>query len=235
QAKRWFQVGAGVAFSVVAFMGEKNAGYPWMKPYPRPDGLIADFKGGVHAPARTVYDGRFDIFVDSEWNLSASTAWYERIPEGDGPGFFRVHYALNPQGETNIPYAGVFADLSLPPAHPYDLSRFEGLEFKVKAGPGQPSEDPRLIVAIASANIHTADYDYCEIEVPARDVTTSWVLEKVAFRDLSAPSWAPPRSSPPRDCHFDSSEVFRVTFALKGNAGVSSTGYVDLSEISFYH
>jgi len=46
--------------------------------------------------------------------------------------------------------------------------------------------------------------------------------------------WDRRRSARPYECRFDATEVFRVTFAVRGNVGQPRTGYVDIDDVEFY-
>jgi hypothetical protein len=215
----------GAALTAAVFMLGWASGYPWVKPYPRDDGLIADFNGAFALPARTYNGNSFNIVLDSDWN-KPSKVWYERIAESEPEGFLRIYYQL--ESVNNSPsYGGVFVDLSHLPAVPYDVSAFRGLHFRLRMGQAVQKERVSFVVPVASANINCGWNDYLEFPVAWNDLITDWKDIDVPFGKLRDPPFSIHQH------HFDPHQVFRVAFIIKGAPGVSEHGFLDIDDISF--
>lgn len=189
-------------------------------------GLIADFVTGAGGPARTVVGTQFSIMSDSTWNLD-SKCWYRRLTdELDGCGYLRVYYQLKSDSEV-LPYVGIHADFSLPPARPFDVSGFHMLSIRMRLG--QPVDTSPITVALVlySANVRNPDYAYPVYYVPSRPLTTEWQIVHAPFSEFGPPNWVN------YTVELDPKQVFRVAILVCGRPKDETFGHVDIRDICF--
>ena len=180
--------------------------------------------GNVWPNANT--GGDWQIFNDNKF-LGRSSIWYETEPnlEVAGDHVLRLHFSLDrgPRSMAGDAYSGIFIDLN-PPLGAADLSRYSGLRFRARR-----HEDSQLLPLryyVSLANPQIMNYAYHEYEFT--DLSRNdgpFTVVSVPFSLLQQPEWATNR-----DRRFDASNVYRLSFFVKGGGGA---GYFDLDEITF--
>lgn len=212
-------------FSFLYFKGNQAMS---SHPYPRDDGLIADFTSGRQGPARTALDSRFSLFSDSVWNLH-SKVWYERIDEeSEWPpnGFIRVNYALVPASGRE-PYVGIYADLSFPPPILYDVSRFHTLTVHLRSSQPVSNGSIRIAFVLYSANVNNHDYAFATWYVPPQSVGERWTTIGTTLNDFVRPHFVN------YDVALDPKRVYRIGIVIFGPANQLTKGYIDIDELRF--
>lgn len=194
-------------------------------PYPRDDGMVADFTSAPGAPARNALGLQFSILSDSAWNKQ-STLWYKPqndLSSGDST-YLSIFYQLISTDDTE-PYCGVYTDFSPPPPTSYDLSSFGHLSLRVRVASADAL--PRLSVVIYSANIHNYEYAFPACDIPTNDVTPEWVTVDIPLAAFQSPRHASYQVT------LDTTQVYRIALILKGQPGTTTHGHVDVDEIRF--
>jgi hypothetical protein len=220
-----------VPFIGLSFFGGWWFGFPHIQKYPRLDGLIADFTGGLGAPARNAFGEPFNIILDSDNNLD-SKCWYKCSGTGDGNGFLRIFYELSSGSKDAIPYCGVFTSFTHYPSQPLDVSRFSSIRLKLRLS--QPNQEPKIciVVVLCTANVQGAGwYDYCEYQIPDHELQTEWVDVQAPFKQMLPPTWAPPWRR--EVVKLDATKAFQISVAVKGYNGGQAHGYFDVDDIRF--
>jgi hypothetical protein len=208
-------------------------------PFPRSDGMIADFKTGLRGPARNVFQENFNIISDSEWN-GTSKCWYslEYEPVADDAGvssanqFLRLDYEINPRSEKGAEaYVGVYTDFSFPPPQSYDVSAFTQFGFRIRKDTPDNLTNASVYVFLATDNQPKTPgyYDWCEHVVPPGMINTRWstVQFPLSASAFTTPAW----SSQQRE--LDLKRVFRIGIAIRSIATNTIHGHIDIDDIRF--
>jgi len=202
-------------------------------PYPRKDGMIANFSIGPGGPARNSIGETFTPILDSEYN-GDSKCWYKlkwEMIQGERNGFLRLYYQLAPRIERDAEaYVGIFTDFSYPPPKIFDISDFTAISFRIRSS--QPdSKRIGVFITLASSNVppKPGSYDFPEYQVSEGNVTDKWQVIKIPLA-----SFAPPYFSSRRNkINLDLTKVFRFALAIRSSSDSPIHGYLDIDDIKF--
>ena len=189
------------------------------------DASFANF-GNVWPTTNTGRD--WQIFNDNKF-LGHSAVWYETVPNPRVPNDFvlRIHFSLDrgPRSMAGDAYAGIFVDLN-PPLGSVDLSEYSGISFRARRVDDPNAQSLRFIVNLANPEIK--NFAYHEFEFTDR-LQRGGALAPVSlpFALFHQPDWA---TAADRVSSFDASNVYRISFFVKGDRGA---GYMDLDDIEF--
>jgi hypothetical protein len=195
-------------------------------PFPRKDGVIADFGGAPGGPPRSGMGLQFSLLSDSSWNLP-SIIRYERVSEdGARGGFLRIHYELISQGARES-FVGVYVDFSYPPPCSFDVSSYSKLTALVRVG--QPSEGLALSFVLYSEGPAVAYFDYAfpVYEVPQHAIRQQWTSLNMPLREFKEPNFSTTRM------RLDDRKVYRLGIVLKGPVDRTIHGHLDVDDLRF--
>jgi hypothetical protein len=215
-----------VALATILYWQRPGPG-PDVPPYPRPDGLVANFVTGPGGPPRNVFGLHFSQFSDSVWNL-ASKVWHRRMDqEGTrGEGFLRIYYQLVSESDRE-PFVGVFTDFSVP-ATARDLSAFRRLAVRMRIG---QQHDPPIKVAlfVYSTNVANWENGTPTYLIEPQDLRQEWTSITVMF-DRFGPSNT---STDGETARLDPARIVRVGIHITGTPMNTAHGHIDVDEIKF--
>lgn len=222
-----------VALAMISIVSSYTAWrfYPEASPtFPDAAGTIAGFDGGG-GPARSLFGGHWTMFSDNAWNLN-SKAWYERVQQvgkRDG-GFLRIHFELRGDAK-NVPYIGLMTDFG----RRYDVSRFDGVSLRLRAG--QPLDGTPISVGVVvySPNGRLASPPTMVLPEPlfptsyvdGSNLRMDWVTVALPFDSFGAPT--------PISHHvsLDRKRVYQFGILILGRAGETLHGHLDVDDIHF--
>jgi preprotein translocase subunit SecE len=169
----------------------------------------------------------WEVFNDNKF-LNRSSAWYETLPSPETAGhhFLRIHYSLL-RGERSLiadAYCGIYVDFN-PPLGSVDISRYSAMALRARIVSGTA---PPAHFFVSLANPWIKNYAYHQYEVTPLLREGAFVDIIIPFSILRQPDFATAQEPVARP--FDASDVFRLSFIIKGVAG---EGALDLDQIVF--
>lgn len=211
---------------VVSRYSSRSADVPVL-PYPRADGLIADFASGPGGPARSALGTQFSIFSDSVFNVG-SKIWYERLdePNTNGNGFLRIHYQLEPSSALG-PYVGLYVDFSTPPPVSYNLSQFRRVAMRLRSEPSSTVNPIDVAVVLYSANVTNFEYAFPRWQVPRQNLRPEWTAVNGAFADFLSPPFVS------YDVTLDPARTYRLGLLISAERPEPVHGHIDVDDLRF--
>jgi endoglucanase len=196
-----------------------------------PEGVIDDGEDGNHQVSDV--GGRAGYWYTFMDKVGSSIT---PKPEGQGGKFAmtqgganRSQYAVNVKGKVGsgeIVYAGVGVNF-VDPKGPYDASKFEGISFWAKRGPGSTGK-VRLKVPDASTDPDGKICSACFNDF-GKDLslTEEWTKYTVAFADMrQLGGWGAPRPA-----HIDPHKVYGVQWQVNQPGATFDVSFDDLEFI----
>lgn len=224
----WILIVAACGLAYLVLMVLRPPDPSRFTPYPRADGLVADFTAGLGRPAKTVFDTEFSLLSDSSSNLGSHVSYTREVDRDakEGQGFMRIRYDLEPSKSVEG-FVGVYADFSFPPPRTFDVSRFDTIELRVRLPRSASEADVNVRFVLFSANVDTKTYAYPSVTLPLSAAAGEWQNLSIRLCDLTDPPFRTDLVS----C--DSRQVFRFAFVIVNRSAARNQSHLDIDEIRF--
>ncbi len=198
-------------------------------PFPRNDGMLANFISGPGGPARNTFGGQFSIMSDSNWNLS-SKIWFKRETEKSKPrnGFLRILFQLE-SNEDREPYGGIYSDLSYPPPSTFNVTDFNYLSFRVRLGQSSEEAPISVMLVLYSKNVQNKHYAFPSYKIEGDHLSGEWQPIRIPLSEFVEPYFVDFGA----DMTLDPTEVYRWGVILIGEPGRTTHGSIDLDDVRF--